>query len=323
MRQLKTILAIAMAIISSICTPSYAQSPYAIFGDNSRTLDAKRDTVPNLYRIEISNNDGAAYYAEFDFVRGTATVYDLDGNIVNQDTIRGNAKARFMTVDPEAEKYPHLSPYNYCGNDPVNCIDPDGQKVVFVNGYLGFGSPNGGAAYWNGANSLFVKRAKETFNDFATPYFTNYNYSFWEGSTTERESLGYNYAKNNYKALTEGMELNVDKFNFVSHSMGGAFSEGMIKYLAEQGWETENAVFLNAWDPTQINSKKESTRIDATCTNDPVQSLSFSFLESPDIPSSDKIIRIKSKESIEQIHRALIDKNSYFLWKQIDKFLSE
>ena len=99
---MKTILAIAIAIISSICTPSYAQSPYAIFGDNSRTLDAKRDTVPNLYRIEINNNDCASYYAEFDFVRGTATVYDLDGNIVSQDTIHGNAKARFTTVDPEA-----------------------------------------------------------------------------------------------------------------------------------------------------------------------------------------------------------------------------
>lgn len=40
--------------------------------------------------------------------------------------------------------------------------------------------------------------------------------------------------------------------------MGGAFSEGMMRYLSEQGWETENAVFLNAWEPTQINRKVDN-----------------------------------------------------------------
>lgn len=159
-----------MAIISSICTPSYAQSPYAIFGDNSRTLDAKRDTVPNLYLIEISNNNCASYYAEFDFVRGTATVYDLDGNIVSQDTIRGNAKARFTTVDPEAEKYPHLSPYNYCGNDPVNCIDPDGRDWYQNNQtsyYTWFDGDNAriGFTYIGGKGSVLGEEFENILND--------------------------------------------------------------------------------------------------------------------------------------------------------------
>ncbi|MDR0541833.1 MAG: hypothetical protein LBH19_06435 [Dysgonamonadaceae bacterium] len=37
------------------------------------------------------------------------------------------AKMRFDTMDPLAEKYPEISPYAYCGNNPVNRIDPTGM----------------------------------------------------------------------------------------------------------------------------------------------------------------------------------------------------
>ena len=34
---------------------------------------------------------------------------------------------RFTTIDPLAEKYPHMSPYAYCSCNPVNFVDPDGM----------------------------------------------------------------------------------------------------------------------------------------------------------------------------------------------------
>lgn len=33
----------------------------------------------------------------------------------------------FISIDPLCEKYYDLSPYAYCGNNPVNRIDPDGR----------------------------------------------------------------------------------------------------------------------------------------------------------------------------------------------------
>ena len=38
----------------------------------------------------------------------------------------------WLTVDPLAEKYYHLSPYVYCADNPINAIDPDGKKIVIV-----------------------------------------------------------------------------------------------------------------------------------------------------------------------------------------------
>ncbi|MBR4263318.1 MAG: hypothetical protein IKQ48_01940 [Paludibacteraceae bacterium] len=40
---------------------------------------------------------------------------------------------RTTTTDPYAEKYYHISPYAWCGNNPVNAIDPDGRDSIYVN----------------------------------------------------------------------------------------------------------------------------------------------------------------------------------------------
>lgn len=38
---------------------------------------------------------------------------------------------RWNAVDPLAHKYFSMSPYCYCGNDPVNRFDPDGRTDYF------------------------------------------------------------------------------------------------------------------------------------------------------------------------------------------------
>ncbi|MDD6185651.1 MAG: RHS repeat-associated core domain-containing protein [Bacteroidales bacterium] len=40
----------------------------------------------------------------------------------------------WLSVDPMSDKYPSLSPYVYCANNPVRVVDPDGEEIViFVN----------------------------------------------------------------------------------------------------------------------------------------------------------------------------------------------
>ena len=40
----------------------------------------------------------------------------------------------WLSVDPLSDKYPHLSPYVYCADNPVKYIDPDGMKIVGTDG---------------------------------------------------------------------------------------------------------------------------------------------------------------------------------------------
>ena len=40
--------------------------------------------------------------------------------------------ARWLTQDPLAEKYYGVSPYVYCFNNSINCIDPDGKDGVYI-----------------------------------------------------------------------------------------------------------------------------------------------------------------------------------------------
>ena len=55
-----------------------AQSPYAIFGDNSKMLEAKSEPVPSIYRVGIQSAHGANFYADIDLNKGLATLYDIN-----------------------------------------------------------------------------------------------------------------------------------------------------------------------------------------------------------------------------------------------------
>jgi len=62
---------------------------------------------------------------------------------------------RFIQVDPMWEKYPGLSPYSYCANNPLKYIDPNGAWYLEAN----FGSSR-----WNtGTLTLHNRGGEEIF----------------------------------------------------------------------------------------------------------------------------------------------------------------
>ncbi len=46
--------------------------------------------------------------------------------------LQGYCVSRLTPMDLLAEKYYHISPYAYCGNNPVNCVDLHGDSITIA-----------------------------------------------------------------------------------------------------------------------------------------------------------------------------------------------
>ena len=88
-----------------------------------------------LYAAESDgtiDNDYRYGGKEFD-TRNGVNVYDFGARTYAPDI------ARFWQPDPMSHDYHWLSPYAYCGGDPINRIDPDGKNIaiLLVDGMVG------------------------------------------------------------------------------------------------------------------------------------------------------------------------------------------
>ncbi|MGY0427367.1 MAG: RHS repeat-associated core domain-containing protein, partial [Polaribacter sp.] len=160
---------------------------------------------------------------------------------------------RWMSVDPLADKYYKFSPYVYVGNSPTIAIDPDGKRILFVNGYwmnnwIGrniIHSSSSGKKYWG---SGFTGAAQRFFGDYSAVSDSNYidGSSSWGGDSSggDREKAGYEYAKENYNTLIDGLGED-ETFKLVTHSEGGAYGAGVARYLIEKGHTVETILHLS------------------------------------------------------------------------------
>jgi RHS repeat-associated protein len=118
-------------------TGYYADGNYYFYiknhlGSNVITADRNGNIVQNNHyypfglTMEMSTGQGVQPHKytgkELDMEHGL-NLYDFTARTYDP------AIGRFTTVDPLAEKSYSVSPYAYCGNNPVRFIDPDGRDV--------------------------------------------------------------------------------------------------------------------------------------------------------------------------------------------------
>jgi hypothetical protein len=108
-------------------------SPYAMFGDSSVVLLTDAEKYGRQF-IEIFNTDKLSeiYKIEFDQKAQKIRFYNKKGKLLKEELLAPEMIAKFLAVDPRAEKYAGWSPYNYVMGNPIRNIDPNGDTVRIV-----------------------------------------------------------------------------------------------------------------------------------------------------------------------------------------------
>ena len=134
----------AQASVASSTTDNFAFYYYNQdhLGNVREVVDASGAVkqVTNYYPFGAPYADtSAATNAEFQPYKYNGKELDLMHGL---DTYDYGARqynpilARWDRMDPLCEKYYSVSPYAYCGGNPVNAIDPNGKEVVIEGSYI-------------------------------------------------------------------------------------------------------------------------------------------------------------------------------------------
>ena len=234
-------------------------------GSSSLITDQSGDIVQHLEYVPF----GETFIDERRSVSSWTTPYQFSGKERDEETGLLYFGARYQdskygiwySVDPLAEKYPNVSSYVYCLNNPVKIIDPDGKDIIFVNGYRLFGSSNVSQnklkdTYWNSVNKGFTNEVERYFNDHTTHFITG-DHAYGSKAVdriAEGKTIGINMVKSG--------EIKVSKDNnimtLVMHSQGNAegvgVAIGIIDQAKSQGVDVKvNLVFLSVHQPNDIS----------------------------------------------------------------------
>ena len=160
----------------------------------------------------------------------------MNGRVYDPYLQRFLSPDRFVQNPDDPQNY---NRYSYCVNNPLRYVDWSGWLILFVNG---FNTGDGGnRKYWGGKDNEIMG----IIGDYNAEYFDGATCSFLGNNNTdvdEREDAGYETGYDNAQRIISSLADN-ESIKFVSHSMGAAFSKGMIKGM--QKYALENNLTLN------------------------------------------------------------------------------
>ncbi|MDD6583065.1 MAG: SpvB/TcaC N-terminal domain-containing protein [Bacteroidales bacterium] len=193
-------------------------------GSTSWVSDKAGKGIQYLYYLpwgeELANQRATDY----------ASRYTFSGKERDEETDYGYFGARYynsdlsiwLSVDPMADKYPGLSPYTYCANNPVRLVDEDGREVEynsFEDKLIVF------------ISRIFDRSFRDKFNELKK---SNEVYVFAKGNhivgNTESESPFLS---------TDGKRIFINYFLSNDGKLGGETIFSMLKHETEHAMQFE------------------------------------------------------------------------------------
>lgn len=137
-----------LLLFTSIISCFAQDNPYKVFGYTPKT--EYKDNPVDIYQVKNSDPNSKVKYLIFN--RQSKVIKLLDGrdSVLSVIPYTDQDLLRWVTVDPKAEKYPQLSPYNYVNDNPMNNIDPNGKEIIGTDGKaVTYSVGKSGAVTWS------------------------------------------------------------------------------------------------------------------------------------------------------------------------------
>ncbi|MDE6269627.1 MAG: hypothetical protein K2M12_02070, partial [Muribaculaceae bacterium] len=172
--------------------------------------------------------------------------------------------------DALAGTTPGISPYVFCNANPIANIDPDGNRIFFVNGWH-YGD-GGTPAYWNKVDKEFMNLTNDQdvkYIDGSMGGAVQTAGCLLHPSVLAKASSNLNADARIAVGVAHGILLadeveslinDGEVLRFVTHSMGGAYTKGIIQGLIlvlgdkvtdSIEWEIDIAPF-ETWDQSAV-----------------------------------------------------------------------
>jgi RHS repeat-associated protein len=189
----------------------YQHLEYFAFGETFVEEHNNTDRTPFLYSgKELDEETGLYYYG--------ARYYDPKTSI-------------WQSIDPEADKFPGWSPYNFNFNNPVNFKDPDGKKpfptsiVKAIRDEIGMNALKRSVSIWLPEDVTWGENCIEVFNRIVQ------NVLFDKEQSVGSQIIGKNSTQS--KLADKNRASGVMTFNFLTEKGKAATGNSTADKLSE------------------------------------------------------------------------------------------
>ncbi|MBK7882544.1 MAG: hypothetical protein IPJ81_00900 [Chitinophagaceae bacterium] len=119
-------LLLLILIICSNASHAQEYNPYKSIGKKAKVLTLSKGKYDEFFDYKDVQRIGTVLFN----IRTKKIVQLLNADSVFLKASDNTAASRWYSIDPLADKFASLTPYNFVENNPINKIDPDGMEAT-------------------------------------------------------------------------------------------------------------------------------------------------------------------------------------------------